>query len=162
MKVSLSMCGPHEDNNIIFDPVRHFGWQSFSTPLYHKLFVALIFLFMSLLHALSQHSVTRTKNFLSRAHPECAGTRNPRGLTRPAQDSNRYEGLGKKHKRLETFHWSLHRSETAAAQISHSLEFISESFVGNQIFVAFPSALWHDLIGMLVNPSYWTNIILRY
>ena len=52
MKVSHSM----------FGPVRHLSSQSFSTPLYHKLSVALLFLLMSLSHALSQHSVTRTKN----------------------------------------------------------------------------------------------------
>jgi len=26
MKVSHSMCDPHEDSDIIFGPVRHFGW----------------------------------------------------------------------------------------------------------------------------------------
>jgi len=26
MKASHSMCGPHEDSDIIFGPVRHFGW----------------------------------------------------------------------------------------------------------------------------------------
>jgi len=26
MKVSHSMCGPHKDSDIIFGPVRHFGW----------------------------------------------------------------------------------------------------------------------------------------
>jgi len=61
------MCGPHEDRDIIFGPVRYIGWQSFSASLYHKLSVALIFLLMSLSQALSQHPVTRTKNFLSRA-----------------------------------------------------------------------------------------------
>jgi len=37
------MCGPHKDTDIIFAQVRRFGWQSFSTPLYHILSVALIF-----------------------------------------------------------------------------------------------------------------------
>jgi len=42
--------------------------------------------------ALTQHSVTHTKNFSSRpaassTRPANAGTRNPRGLTRPARDS---------------------------------------------------------------------------
>jgi len=56
------------------------------------------FLLTSLSHAFSEHSVTRTKHFLSRARPRNsagsrnrpanAGTRNPRGLTSPAQDSN--------------------------------------------------------------------------
>jgi len=68
---------------------------------------------------LAQHSVTRTKNFSTRARPAPnttrtrppassirtrtqssagsrtrpthAGTRNPRGLTRPAQDSKRHQ-----------------------------------------------------------------------
>jgi len=31
MEVSHSMCGPHEDTDIIFGPVRHFGWHSCST-----------------------------------------------------------------------------------------------------------------------------------
>jgi len=26
MILSQSVCGPHEDSNIIFGPVRHFGW----------------------------------------------------------------------------------------------------------------------------------------
>jgi len=38
---------------------------------YNKLSVAQIFLLMSLSHALSQHSVTGTKNFLSHACPAC-------------------------------------------------------------------------------------------
>ena len=62
------MCDRHEDSDIIFAPVRHLVWQSLSTPLCHKLSVALIFLLMSLSHALSQHSVTRTKNLLSPPH----------------------------------------------------------------------------------------------
>jgi len=90
-----------------FWPSKAFRWHSCSTPLYHKLSVALTFLLMSLSHALSQHSVTRTKNFLSRArpapsstrtrthisagshtHPANVGrpTRNQRRSTRPAQD----------------------------------------------------------------------------
>jgi len=32
MKVIRSMCDPHEDNDVKLGPVRHFGWQSFSTP----------------------------------------------------------------------------------------------------------------------------------
>jgi len=26
MKVSHSMCGPHEDSDTIYGPVKHFGW----------------------------------------------------------------------------------------------------------------------------------------
>jgi len=26
MKVRHAMCGPHEDSDITFGPVRHFGW----------------------------------------------------------------------------------------------------------------------------------------
>jgi len=37
------MCGPHEVSDIIFGSVKHFSWQSFSTPLYHKLSVELLF-----------------------------------------------------------------------------------------------------------------------
>jgi len=36
-------------------------------PLCHKLFMGLNFLFMSLSHALDQHSITRRKNFISHA-----------------------------------------------------------------------------------------------
>jgi len=32
--------------------------------------------------------IYRTKNFSTRARPANAGTRNPRSLTRPSQDSN--------------------------------------------------------------------------
>jgi len=39
------------------------------SALYHKLSVAWIFLLMSLSHALRQHSVTRTKNFLPTPAP---------------------------------------------------------------------------------------------
>ena len=108
MKVSHSMCGSHEDSDIIFGPAQHFGRQSFSTRLYHKLSVALIFLLMSLLQALSQHSVIYTKNFLSHSHPTSSwthahfvptritllitptnvSTHNSHMLTRPMQDSN--------------------------------------------------------------------------
>jgi len=42
------MCGPHEDSDLVFGLVRHFDWHSFSTPLHHKLSVALTFLLMSL------------------------------------------------------------------------------------------------------------------
>jgi len=48
MKVPHSMCGPHEDSDIIFGPTRNFGWNSFSIALHHKLYVTLTFLFMSL------------------------------------------------------------------------------------------------------------------
>jgi len=79
--------------------------KNVSTPFYHKLSVAFNFMLMSLPHALSQHSVTRAKNFLSRSRPApCstgarparialqgshihranAGTRKPRGLISPA------------------------------------------------------------------------------
>ena len=37
------MCGPHENSAVIVGPVKLFGWHSFSTPLYHNLFIALIF-----------------------------------------------------------------------------------------------------------------------
>jgi len=43
--------------------------------VYHKLSVALNFLFMLLSHALGQHSVVCTKNFLSHAHPSPSSTR---------------------------------------------------------------------------------------
>ena len=94
------MCGPHEDTDTIFGPVRLFGWHDCSTPSYHKLNVALNFLLMSLARALSQDSVTRTKNFFSHALPARynsagyrtrranADTSNPRRLTRPVQDSS--------------------------------------------------------------------------
>jgi len=74
------MWGTHGDSDIIFGPARHFSFQSFSTPLYHKLSVTLIFSLMSLSHALSQHSVTRTKSFLSSPCPAPSSTR-----TRPAR-----------------------------------------------------------------------------
>jgi len=41
MEVRHSTCGPHEDTDIIFGPVRHFGWHSCSTPSFHKLSAAL-------------------------------------------------------------------------------------------------------------------------
>lgn len=74
MKVSQSVCDAHEDTDIIYGSVRHFGWHSCSTPLYHKLSTALIFLHTSLSHALIQHSVTRTKNFLPHALPAPSST----------------------------------------------------------------------------------------
>jgi len=55
---------------------------------------------MSLSHALSQYSVTRRQNVSSRARPArmslrvpapASQMRVPRGLTRPAQDSNSYK-----------------------------------------------------------------------
>jgi len=49
--------------------------ENLATSLYHKLSVALNFFLMSLLHALSQHSVTRTKNFLSRVRSTPSSTR---------------------------------------------------------------------------------------
>jgi len=54
--------------------------------------VALLFLHMSISHALSKHSVTRTNNFLSRARPapNSTRTRNSAGFrTRPANASTR-------------------------------------------------------------------------
>jgi len=77
MKISHSMCGPYEDTDIIFGPVRHFGWHSCSTPSYHK-----HILLVSLSHSLSQHSVARTKNFLSRACPAPGSTRTRSAPTR--------------------------------------------------------------------------------
>jgi len=73
--ISHSTCGPHEDNDIIFGPVKDFGWQISSTPLYHKFSEALIFLLTSLAHVLSQHSVTRKKNFMSRTSTAPISTR---------------------------------------------------------------------------------------
>jgi len=75
------MCGAHGDSDMSFGPVGHFGWHSCSASLYHKLFLP-----MSLSHALSQHSVTRTTNFLSRTQ-DSADSHNSSGLTRPAQNS---------------------------------------------------------------------------
>ena len=43
--------------------------ENVAIPLYHKLSVALNFLLTSFSHALSQHPVARTKNFLSRTRP---------------------------------------------------------------------------------------------
>ena len=74
MKAIHSMCGPHEDTDIIFCTVRHFGWHSCSAP-----FVASMLLLMSFSYELSQHSVTRTKSytksFLYRARPSPSSTR---------------------------------------------------------------------------------------
>jgi len=67
MKVSHSMCGPHEDSEIIFDPVRNFCWHTCFKPLYYKLPVTSILCSFHFHIHLSQHSVTRRKNFLS--HP---------------------------------------------------------------------------------------------
>ena len=84
MKVRYSTCGPHEESDINFGPVRHFGWYSCSTYLYLKLSVALNSLLMLLSHALSQYSVNRTKNFLSRARPTPARSTLRVPATRPA------------------------------------------------------------------------------
>jgi len=51
--------------------------EKVATTLHHKLYVALNFL--SLSHALGQHSVTCTKYFFSRVRPINAGTPNLRG-----------------------------------------------------------------------------------
>jgi len=59
-----------------------------ATPLYHKLSVALHLLLVSLSHAFDQHSVTRIKNVLPRAHSS-AGNR----TTRPAQVSSSHVDL---------------------------------------------------------------------
>jgi len=65
------MYGPHEDSGIIFGPNSISVSIASLHPLYHNL-VELIFLLISLSHALSQHSVTCTKNFLSPARPTSA------------------------------------------------------------------------------------------
>ena len=75
--------------------------ENVSTLLYHQHSVALNFLLMSLSHAFGQHSVTRTKDVLSRVRsaridssagrrtrPENTSTSNPCGLTSPTQDSS--------------------------------------------------------------------------
>jgi len=71
--------------------------ENVAKPLYRKLFVALNFLFMSL-HMHWVNIPLPTQNILilhpvrthcsagSRTRPANAGTRNPRWLTRPAQD----------------------------------------------------------------------------
>jgi len=51
----------------------------------HKVSVALTFLLMSLSHALNQHSITRTKNFLSCARPTAAGILCLCGFPQPPQ-----------------------------------------------------------------------------
>jgi len=61
--------------------------ENVTTSLYRNLSVALNFLFILLSHALGQHSVTRTKNFLSRARPAPSPTR-----TRPANAGTRKRG----------------------------------------------------------------------
>jgi len=84
-----------KETNLLFISISWKLQSVFSPPLenvasflYRKLSVALNFLLMLFSHALSHHSVTRT-NFLtrSRTHPTIAGSRNPRGSTRPTQDS---------------------------------------------------------------------------
>ena len=112
---------PHKDSDIRFRPVRRFGLHICSAPLRRKLSVTLIILLMSLSHAQSQHSVTRTKKSLSRANPApkfnpqqhaslCgfphppanAGTRNPRRLNSPAQDSILQSGRFELYRRNQT------------------------------------------------------------
>jgi len=66
MKVSHSMCGPHEDSDIICGPVRHLSWHNHSTPLYHKIPVALIFSHVTFTCIKSKFNNPR-KIFLSRA-----------------------------------------------------------------------------------------------
>jgi len=44
--------------------------ENVTTPLYHKRSVPLNFLLVILSHALDQHSVTPTANFLYRARPD--------------------------------------------------------------------------------------------
>jgi len=36
MKVSYSMCDPHEDTDIILSPVRHFDWHIASDEFTHR------------------------------------------------------------------------------------------------------------------------------
>jgi len=104
-------CSHHEDSDIIFCPVRRFVWYSFSTPLYHKLYVALIFFThvtftciestFSYPHKkflIARPPRTRTHNSAGfRIRPANEGTRNPHGLTRPAQDSRG------SHRRIQIF-----------------------------------------------------------
>jgi len=93
--------------------------------LCHKLFAALNFFLTSLLHALGQHLVTRTKNCLSWAPPAPSSIRarpvpattpqmrypQPAWVTRPAQDSTAetrflcvlvYVGVKKRKRPLKT------------------------------------------------------------
>ena len=95
------MCGTHGDSDIIFGPATHFSFESFSTPLCHKLSVTFNFFAHVTFTCLESTFSYPHKEFLIQplprtkfnSHPprahNSADTRNPRGLTRPAQDCSR-------------------------------------------------------------------------
>jgi len=94
-----SMCGPHQDSDIICGSVRYFGWHSCSPPFHHKLSVALFFTHVTFTCIESTFRYPH-KQFLiprpppqssagSRTLPANAGTRNPR-RTLPATQKIQY------------------------------------------------------------------------
>jgi len=78
MKASHSMCGPHQDSDIICGSARYFGWHSCCTPSYHKLSVAFSCSCRFHMHWANIQVPAQTISYpaLARSHYS-AGTRNP-------------------------------------------------------------------------------------